>query len=356
MQQPPEHYLSLFDGRLRLETDLLLDRPPLPADFDALLKSWREEETASLALVGPQGAGKTTQLHLMANGISQPLMANLLCPNVRINGENALWAFLMREMGLEGEPASLEEAAEKILAGPRRAIFLDDAHLLWLRVMGGLEGLRHFLLLLEATTPHCFWVAAFNEVCWRRLDYLLNASRHFSHVWELPYFQPAELREALEKRQSKSGLALSFSQEIIRGKTSSGDERKEAFFKQLCDASAGNFQAASALWRKSALWDQDAGSVVMQPLQTLAQKLPDWLGPATNCAMVELLGHGGMTVEELSDVFIWKDDEVLAFLAPLLRKGFLEIMDNGYHRISSLYRPLVKSAMAQAGLLPGEGQ
>ena len=221
---------------------------PIIEQFERWKASQRD---SSLALVGEKGLGKTTLLadtrkHFDAVELSFCTLRE------RLLSADDVCRVLSPVVGATSH-STLDSLIETLNEGPERAVFIDDAHLSFLRIVDGYRGFDALVELVNRTGSRVFWVLSFNDYAWSFLNAAHGGRAYFRQVRHMKRWTTDELRDLIGRRTEKAGYELSFDASLM------DDERRElgefqliegadGFFRLLWEASRGNPRAASSLW------------------------------------------------------------------------------------------------------------
>lgn len=176
--------------------------------LNSALSDWRSGRASMVSIQGPQGAGISSLLAQITTLIQadEVLVSERFCNRLR-NTADVLQLFA-RTLGLSNVPASVDELIEILQQTEPRIILLDDAHLLAFRVMGTRTAVRTFGSILVASQPRHLWILGFRRHAWRRLSYLHQADRYFSHNIELDFFSSDELKAVITQRFASAQIEI----------------------------------------------------------------------------------------------------------------------------------------------------
>lgn len=200
----PESVLQTADPRF-------IGRESALESLQAALDVWRAGHASMVAVHGPQGAGISSLLAQIP-GLTrddETLISERFCNRLR-DTDDVIRLFA-QTLGLETVPASIEALIDTLQQLEPRIIVLDDAHLLAFRVMGTRTAVRSFGSVLVATQPRHLWILGFRRHAWRRLVYMHQADRYFSHSIELDFLTTEELKAAVTSRLMNSQVEIDWS-------------------------------------------------------------------------------------------------------------------------------------------------
>jgi hypothetical protein len=319
----PPLYRGLYTLGPLKNREFLVAREEELNTFEGLYQRWTAGRACSVAVVGPEGSGKTSLVNSFESefGFEAEVSRQIIAQ--RLLGESDV-LHLFAEWFRPGEPfGGLDEVVEFLCGRPRKILIVEQGHNLFLRTIGGRRGVEAFLYVLMATRRHLLWVVTFRRVSWQRLDYLLGLSRYFTH--HVPTLFPSQetIRAAILLRQETSGLPLTFLAREGEPPADSAEAKKtleDRFFHELFVASGGNIEAALFYWLLSLDYDSEEAILKVSPLAKLSYGALRDLDPKYLFALAEVVSHGGLSPEEHGAIFRCTPLEsrlVLGYLAQL---------------------------------------
>jgi len=301
----PTLYQRLFTLGPLKNREFLVAREEELEELEDIFQRWQAGKACSVALVGPEGSGKTSLVNCFENQFGSK--GEFLRTEIRrrVRSEADLLQFFQQWLKIEEVMTSPEDLVAFLLRGPRRVLIIEGGHHLGLRVIDGYRGVRAFLHVLMATRRHCLWLVTFRKSPWSRLDYQVGIGQHFTHQVRTLFHEEEQIREAIQLRHRTSGLPLLFAGEAENGKK--GEEaqaEKEArFFRELFEASSGSIDAAIYFWLLSVSYDEQARAIKAEQLGKPEFGFIRGLGHDYLFALAEVISHGGLTSEEYCSIF-----------------------------------------------------
>lgn len=313
----PVVYRRLFAFEPLRDPQLLAGREDALADVTAAWERWQYGGAGCQIVVSPPGAGITSFLNVVAGHLSDDApgaVRKIL--RARIRTETALAATLGTWLGL-GEANDLDVLAERVLKAPAgampRAVVLEAAEHLHLRVRGGSRLFERFLGFVAETERSVFWIVSLTSSAWQLVS--KRAPGYVTDVKRLTLtpLTSEQLRDAILARHLRSGLPLKYvepthGREALRTRahrTQPGEKRQQLiekrYFERLHRASQGSIRLALFQWLRSADFNSLEGSLVVQPLEPLSPQM-DMLDLTQSFALKAILDHGSLTVDEYREV------------------------------------------------------
>ncbi len=311
----PDAFRELFENRpLEGESPLFAGRDNALADLRDAVSAWEASPSGAIALVGPDGAGRTTLLNRLVSGFTGRDRVTRVTLAHRVRTETDLIQTLLLSLDMAETVSTVEEMAPLFRRGERRIILVDNAQRLLLRTPDALPTSEAFVSLVAATQADCLWVVSFKEGAWRRLDYILGARAHFSTVLELPYFNREEFSAVMEKRLAAAAVPMVFhaprrheKKEALSHGTDKTDRHPApdatSFVEHLFTLSGGNMPAALYYWHAFSVPDPSLKEVVLHAGEGIDFSLLKELDSPSRFALAELMAHGCLTAGEHSEIF-----------------------------------------------------
>jgi hypothetical protein len=337
--KPPIHEMLLALDEARL--DSVLERG-LPADYlrhfelstprddglwvgfdDELVRirsaheRWNRRQIASFVVYGHRGVGKTTLLLQARNQILNDGSLTHVTFDRKLVTMDTLVAHLGEALGA---PAAIgaDGLAEALLAGPRRAVFLDDVHHLFFRTIGGLDAVRSLFWLIAKTDHHVFWGISLDTNGYEFLAHAMPLAELFHLHVSLDERTSDDLRRLIMTRHNRSGVSLHYvrdkrNEKAFRRRMKALRQRNRSaqahpqealeliFFDQLAAASKGNVVVAAFYWLRS-LRVADEDRYRVEPFEPLDLSLLWESSEDQAFILAALLQHGTLTATELGRV------------------------------------------------------
>jgi hypothetical protein len=313
----------------------------------------RTEEN-TLLLVGQRGAGKTRVLERLR----QDLAGRHPELDVRYLSVPAKTASGPQVLQLLGEGLGLDLAAgpAALVRGDaeRRPtlIMVDDAHNLFLRRVGGLEGWQTLLGLTNARVVNVFWLIAVNDQSWAYLANVFARDYQFRNVlWTKPWTQN-ETRSLILSRNQLSGYRIRYDDVLLvtRGpEAGSVRNAEQRYFGLLWDACDGNPMLALQLWLTSV---HTEGRTVVVGLPEEPSGGPiERLASDFHFVYAAIVIHVTMSGDELIEVTAMSGGLVRAALKTGFDMGFVERASDGRYRIVPIWYPTVVGLLKRKNML-----
>lgn len=301
----PALYQRLFTLGPLKHREFLVAREDELEDLEEIFRRWQAGKACSVALIGPEGSGKTSLVNCFESQFSSKAEFLRMEIRSRLQSEADVLHFFGDILGIEKKLTSVDELVTHLLAGPRRVLIIEEGFRLGLRIIGGFRAVKAFLFVLMATRRHCLWLVTFRKFSWARLDHHLGISQYFTHQVRTLFHDQDEIRDAILLRHRTSGLPLIFETDADEPEPTEETlaAREEKFFRELFEASSGSIEAAIYFWLLSVTYDEGDKTIKASPLGKPEYGFIRALGRDYLFALGEVLSHGELTSAEYCEIF-----------------------------------------------------
>ncbi len=306
-EQLPPLYRRLFTLGPLKNREFLVAREAELKSLEEIFRRWEAGRPCSVALIGPEGSGKTSLANCFASEFGN--RGNLIRASIdqRLTSEEQMLGLFQQWFGLEQHFESLAALIEQLLSLPRGMVLIEEGHNLSLRVIGGNRAAKAFFYVLMATRQHFLWLVSFRKIPWDRMNYQLEVARYFTHQVATLLSDRQELREVLMIRQRTSGYPLVFLDGAAEDKKSEKPADQEVlaerFFKELFAASRGDIEAALYYWLLCLEYDEKSGAIRACHLGNIDHGFLRNLEDRHHFTLAEILGHGVLSAAEHARIF-----------------------------------------------------
>jgi GTPase SAR1 family protein len=311
----PPIYRRLFKNEPLTNREFLVG---MEVELNLLLEAyerWQSGRASSVAIVGPEGSGKTSLLNCFENDLLEEGKVVRADIPYRLLSAADVLNMLDDLLGIEEPSGSAAELVAKILRMDRQIIMLEHNHQLFLRVVGAREALETFFYIMMNTRSHVFWLLTFRLLPWIRMGYVLNIERFFTHTVKSEFHDVQEMIRALLLRQRATGQDPLFSDEgvnayrvrklLLRHRLQDAPVQQalaDIYFSNLYTISGGNMESALYYWLRSLSQDEQ-GKVIVQPCVKVDNGFIKKLDTTNLLSLAEVLAHGSLTPKEHSQIF-----------------------------------------------------
>jgi hypothetical protein len=329
---------SLEAGIARLE-----DISKIQARFEA----WKAQQSSgSFAVVGEMGMGRSSLLKFFEETLEGIEVTRVAITEKSKTGEDSR-RFIVQILGLESSEGdsvpSTDELVERIKAMPRRVIILDDCHNMFVRRIGGFDGLDTLLRIVTLTDEHHFWALSFNVFAWNYVNRVRSREFMFAEILEISPWSSDEIRSLVETRHAQTGYTMSFSELVVDMEEAQDGtvdivKTSQGYFKYLHEISGGNPRLAMIYWVRSLRLKEGDNkrlevSLFKQPQTDDIEALEDghWF------VLTAIAQHGELNAVEVAEI----TNLEVAFCALAFNffegRGVTLPLPNGRVRIAPLY-------------------
>ncbi len=313
----PADYLAHFDVSTPRDDGLWIGFDDELVRIRSAHERWNRRQIASFVVYGHRGVGKTTLLHQARNQLLADGSLSHVTIDRKLTTTDALVAHLAAELA-PGVAGGADGLAEALLAGPRRAVFLDDVHHLFFRTIGGLDAVRSLFWLIAKTNHHLFWGISLDTSGYELLAHAMPLAELFHLHVSLDERTSDDLRRLIMTRHNRSGVSLHYlrdkrNEKAFRRRMKALRQRNRSaqahpqealeliFFDQLAAASKGNVVVAAFYWLRS-LRVADEDRYHVEPFEPLDLSLLWESSEDQAFILAALLQHGTLTATELGRV------------------------------------------------------
>ena len=328
----PVVYRRLFSLEPLADARLLAGREDAQAAVAALWARRATGEARSLVVIASPGVGVTSFLNVVTSRLSEEAPGGVRQRfDTRVGDEARLAGSLAGWLGL-GEADDLDSLADRVLeASPGSVpsfVILEATEHLHMRAPGGGGLFERLLTFMSRTEARVFWIAAMTSTAWQLVEKRAPAFVHDIERVTLERLSPEALRQAILARHRLSGLPLRFAEPHDRGAVlrrrarrlrGSGNQEsliESDYFQRLHRVSRGSPRLALFYWLRSADFASTAGSLLVQPLNTLESGIEN-LDRAQSFALKAILDHGTLTSDEYCEISRTSGPESLHILRSL---------------------------------------
>jgi hypothetical protein len=331
------HYACWFTpGECEDSSVVIIPRNDVLIQLKDMIVNWRAGVTGehSVALCGEQGAGKSLLIGRLEESFDNLRVLRATVPP-KLLTRSSVFTFLetLFQVPLKDGAVDLTSADRNM---PKTLILIDDAQNFFLSRLGGFEGYRAFVDMINAETENLFWCAAFNNFSWSYLESVFGLKHSFDIVKKVPRWSDADIREMIYARHRKTDYRLSF--DGIVNATSNRGSRHElahaesSFFRLLWQQSDGNPAAALYYW---------LSSLTPQGNHLVKAGLPEDPRPNRFSGLLEeelfiyteIIRHGNLSPSDLVSVTNLRDLFVRKVLKEGAENGTLSCSDDGRYDI-----------------------
>lgn len=328
----PVVYRRLFSLEPLVDARLLAGREDALAAVEAGWARRASGEARSLVVIASPGAGASSFLNVVTSRLSEGAQRGVRQRfTTRLHKEAHLAECLAGWLGL-GDARDLDSLADRVLEAPPASVpgfaILEATEHLHMRAPGGGRLFERLLTFMSRTESRVFWIAAMTSTAWQLVKKRAPVFVHDIERVTLGELSPEALRQAVLARHRLSGLPLRFAEPHDRGaalrrraRRLRGSGKQEGlvesdFFQRLHRVSRGSPRLALFYWLRSADFAATAGSLLVQPLNTLESGIEN-LDREQSFALKAILDHGTLTVDEYCEVARNSNAESLHILRSL---------------------------------------
>jgi hypothetical protein len=306
----PEEYVALFEAEPVDREDFRVRRRAPVEEAVEAVEQWREDLLqGSLAISGEQGIGRTSLVNQIVREIEREypkfeVRRNELTDKLKDRQRVFDWITDLFDLGDVFE--SREELVNALRELPPRIIVIDDCQHLFVREIGGFEGLDSFLEIVSMTDEIHFWMLTFNKFAWNYINRVHPRQHYFGTVHELDTWSEEEIKELIERRNLLSERKISFTDLIVTEDQGEDDfyeviKTSNGYFRLLREFSKGNPRVALRYWRRSIKIDQE-GTVQVSLFRKPSMRPIEQLEDEYLFVLAAIAQHGALDAAELAEI------------------------------------------------------
>ena len=330
------------------QQDVLVERPREMKALRDAFDAWETEAGhGTVAVLGDPGSGKTTFALAAGKGLeSLGHEVNTVAIRKRLLTKSDVYEWLATNLDLPSAvTASRSELVAALSSGEQRVVVVDRCEKLFLRTVGGFEGVDEFLDLATLTNHRIFWILVFDSFPWDYLHRVRDRRGFFREIVRLRPFDDAQLRELIERRNEAAGIFPDFD------RLTGGEDRADQYFevvktsagyyRLLAEYSRGNLRVALHFWLRSLVMEDD-GKVHVSLFRRPDAKQLRSLDDDFLFALTAIAQHRALSVRELAEILDLEPGEVEVTVNLLRETGYIEPARSGRLRIAvQMFFPVI---------------
>jgi len=357
-EQPvDEHYERWFATALPEGSKTPFVDTGLVTAMEKNIQRWHEDKTDENAqvVVGEKGCGKTASIERLERALAESCQGlNLLKLTVpaKTTHPDAILSLVGDALDVdltEEGPAALVKSDEE---RQPTLVVLDEAQNFFLKEIGGLEGWRTVLSLVNARLDNVFWLLMVNNQSWAYLCNVFGRDYQFRNVVKVKRWGQTDIRSLILARNHLSGHRVRYDEVLLSSRgPEAGNVRnaEQRYFSLLWDACRGNPMVALRLWLTSV---KPKGRQVLVGLPTPpSASILDSMGENALFVYAAIATHENLTSQEISHVTNLPGNVVRYALKGGFDAGFLNKSEDGRYRLKPLWYQQVISYLTRKNLL-----
>jgi len=362
----PLIYRRLYSFQPLTDPTLLVGRADDQAWVGNLYGVWLEGASTPAVITGTVTVGHTSLLNALEEDLFEEEEVVRIAFATRYESEEALSARLARALWEEEAEeherrrrrrGSKKDGGEDPEASPepwnftrledrlrdreeRHIVLIERLEHTLLRVPGGLDLAERFLAFQSRTAGSVFWVSTMSDPAWKLLATTRPRAAALASVRRLEPLDRKAIEELLIARHRRSGVPLEFADPsdpnpLLKRKLQRSRSEKDRqaalradFFDRLYKASQGSIPMAILLWLKAADFTSRPGWLRLQEPKGIRFQFLEQIDLSMNFALMALLEHESLTLDEFARVFAVPADEAFQTLEALRRRVLIERLDS----------------------------
>jgi hypothetical protein len=311
----PPIYRRLFQNEPLSNREFLVGMEAEMNLLSETYKRWQSGKASSVAIVGPEGSGKTSLFNCFEYDIDDNTKVSRVELQHRMQSASDVLTMLEDALHIQEPSKSAAELVNRIMQLDRRIIMIEHGHRLFLRTVGMRETVETFFYVLMNTRGRLFWLVSFRLHPWMRMGYMHQTERFFTHVIKSEFHNTQELKTAILLRQRASGQEPVFNPPdlnsfrlrklLLQHREQDAPVQQaleDMYFNNLFDITGGNMESALFYWLRSLSLDEQ-GNIRVQPCIKVDSGFIKKLDTMNMLSLTEVLAHGGLTHKEHAAIF-----------------------------------------------------
>lgn len=339
----PEEYARMFTFKVPDDPDILISpEDDLLKDLLESVEDWIKGSSKghSVAIYGDKGSGKSCLMWRLANSVQGVRIIKISIPP-KMTDSKSILNFFAQYFGNETIDGFNSIKHHDEGTGGKTLFLIDETQNLFLGTVGGFDGFKAFLELVNSDDLDVYWCLGFNRYAWIYIYNVLGKRPYINEARRMRPWTDKDIKTMIEKRHSKTDFRISY-EKIIKasGNVSRSESMAQAesdFFRLIWQQSGGNPRISIHIW---------LSALIFIPPYTLEAGLParpdisgiSGLPEDSLFIYSEILKHENLTIEET----ILSSNLPIGVVTHALRLGikkkFLEQSDDGRYRISIFFQ------------------
>lgn len=317
------------------------------------LGRWRAGQAAMVVVSGPRGCGVTSLLRHFGTLMRSDEHLRYECLTRRLTDVDHTMAQVAHLFDLDAIPDTLDELVQAVNLVPPRVVAVDDGFWLASRVMGSFQALRTLGAVMVASQERHLWVLGCPAEAWRRICYLHQAERYFSHRIELGFFDAKEFAALVNNRLVAAGLAEPTAEHAeAEEETPPLGRHLAAIHRQT----RGKLDLAFFHLLRTLSIDRESGELGFEPLVPINFAVLRELGRDELFTLAEIAAHGCLGGREHQALFRLSPEDSRMRLEYLCRRNLIEAVGSGAggeanYRLVPMFSDAITSHLVNANYL-----
>ena len=342
----PDDYKKLFLQEASHDISIAINlKNDLLYEIKENIINWEKgrAEEHHIVIYGEGGTGKSCLLRRLEKELNDLKVIRTAIPARLLSIEDVL-TFIGNLFGIKTSDLNLVKDTYKNM--PKTVLLIDDIHNLFLSTIGGFEGFKAFIYIVNTTSQNLFWCLAFNSFSWGYLDSIFGYNHYVNIIKRMPQWSDKEIQNLIISRHKQTDYKLSYENVIEAAGDRNGfsgfNYVVSNFFRLLWEQSNGNPKAALHFWLSALQQDGDGTFKVTLP-QEPGSELVSNLPEDGLFVYAEILRHENLTLYETIEVTNLPEGVVKQTLETGIQRKIIYLGNDNRYRIAARYQyPLIK--------------
>jgi len=267
----------------------------------------------------------------------------------RIVSESEMVRWFCEAFELEEYPETVDALVERLSDVEASVVMITDAHLTFLRAVGGFEALRTLFYVCNGSSRNHLWVLVTHSPAWAYLSRLsgILSLGVVRGVVNIPPWDGARLRKVVMARCQEAELIPNFHRLENTGPFGAPPEEERehataAYFRLLADAAGGRRRLALYLWTESLRMSGEGKAEVIL-LPELGQGVLSDLDAIDLFILASLRMMERLSIEELSVVIDTDEGDVRARVRKMDQRDIIEFDEDEVRLVPTSQEKVVRT-------------
>ncbi|EKB49982.1 hypothetical protein [Cecembia lonarensis] len=312
--------------------------------IEKCLEHWKEDRFVTAALVGEKGSGISSLVNIFLE--NHPELTVLRAEiDDKISEQDICmeWLSSLLQKHLENTQMAIQILQDEF---DGKVIVLENLQHLFLKKVGGFEGIRTLFDIIASTGKQVFWIGALTPSSWNYLDKTVSIRNYFTTDIHLNDIKADQLKQLFLSKHKGYKLKIKPTKEIAKDKSfkkMSDKEQQEfleeQFFYMLNSLSHGNLTLAQLYWVR-AISTVENHEVQLADISKIETDFLENLNPEQLFSLQQMLIHDGLNIEDFASVTNQPLLVCRNTLIPMREKGLLIQPSEKYTINPVLYQPV----------------
>lgn len=344
LENLPKEYLNLYELK-PAEEAFFANREIEMKKLENSYENWTKNRFVTCAIIGEKGCGVTSMVNSFLKKAPQTdtIRADL---HEKVYTRNKYFEFFNALLKTDGIKSNKELIDFLNNIENRKIIIIENLHHMFLKKVGGFEGMEMLFELISYTTKNILWIGAFTPQTWNYLDKTISISNYFTSEIVMQNLNYETIKEIIFKRIDYKSSKIEFihKEDTLESKPFEGldnDKKQlfleEKFFKLLHKLSNGNISLAQLYWIRSISISKEK-TLNIKEIDDFDHSFIKNISEEALFTFQALILHDGLTINDFAHIMHESISESRKILMPMLEKGLLIQPHKKYNINPAIYK------------------